>query len=273
MSVGMQIENFGEQNSVRYQFINGKHKYAVSHIHQFMELVVVFEGDIDITVDNRTETIHPGEAALIFPYQSHNYTSEVNNKLSVFVFSFAMIPEFYNATEGMVGKQSVFSLSETAMNNFKERIIDVPQFSVYDFKGCAYFALSEFLNQVELCQASYKNNFPIGIINYIREHITEEIKIAEVASEIGYSSKYLSNCIKKVFGMNFATLVANIRVDKAKWFLRETDKTRTEICYECGFGSERTFHRQFKEIMRVTPSEYRAALLNKKIDQGVLYTF
>lgn len=273
MSVGVQIENFGEQNSVRYQFINGKHKYAVSHIHQFMELVVVFEGDIDITVDNRTETIHPGEAALIFPYQSHNYTSEVNNKLSVFVFSFAMIPEFYNATEGMVGKQSVFSLSETAMNNFKERIVDVSEFSVYDFKGCAYFALSDFLNQVELCQASYKNNFPVRIINYIKEHISEEIKISSVAAEVGYSSKYLSNCIKKVFGMNFAMLVANIRVDIAKRLLRETDKTITQICYECGFGSECTFYRRFRGVMNVTPNEYRASLLNRKIDQGVLYTF
>ena len=126
---------------------------------------------------------------------------------------------------------------------------------------------------MELCPASYKNKFPVRVINYIREHITEEISISSVASEVGYSSKYLSNCIKRVFGMNFATLVANIRVDIAKRLLRETDKTRTEICYECGFGSERTFHRQFKELMRVTPSEYRAALLNKKIDQGVLYTF
>ena len=72
--------------------------------------------------------------------------------------------------------------------------------------------------------------------------------------------------------MNFSKIVANVRVDKARHLLRESSKSRTEICYECGFGSERSFHRQFKEITGFSPGEYKELPLGR-VDPGKFVVF
>ena len=96
-----------------------------------------------------------------------------------------------------------------------------------------------------------------AIVSYVREHLAEEITLTEIAKSLGYNPNYLSKCISDIFETNLCTLIANIRVDKARYLLYETDKTGLEICYDCGFGSERSFHRQFKSITGRTPKEYR----------------
>ena len=41
------------------------------------------------------------------------------------------------------------------------------------------------------------------------------------------------------------------------FLLRETDRTVTEICMDVGFSSLGTFSRTFRDIVGMTPSEYR----------------
>lgn len=64
-------------------------------------------------------------------------------------------------------------------------------------------------------------------------------------------------CFKISLGLNFCTLLACIRVEYAKTLLTKTAKSMLEIGLESGFGSERSFHRQFKNITGTTPGEYR----------------
>jgi len=51
--------------------------------------------------------------------------------------------------------------------------------------------------------------------------------------------------------------LACLRIERARALITSTNKSNSEICYECGFGSERSYIRQFKSIMGFTPSEYR----------------
>ena len=111
------------------------------------------------------------------------------------------------------------------------------------------------------------------VVGYINEHLTDDIKLKDIADELNYVPNYLSACIQKAFGMNLRSLIASVRSDKAKYLLWETDKTGLEICYECGFGSERSFHRQFKQITGKTPKEYRMAITMGKINHGIAKTF
>ena len=89
------------------------------------------------------------------------------------------------------------------------------------------------------------------------EHFTEPITLDSVANALGYSANYLSHCIQKLYGLNFCTALSSLRIERARSLLTSSDKSITEICYESGFGSERSFLRQFKSIMGFSPSEYR----------------
>jgi AraC-like DNA-binding protein len=114
----------------------------------------------------------------------------------------------------------------------------------------------------------------VGVITYVNEHITENITLASIAGALGYSPKYLSNCINKLFGMNLRTLIAAVRVNKAKYLLRETEKNNQQIMQECGFPTERSFDRQFKAILGRTPKYIRQNYYKgAAIDQGIVKKF
>ena len=271
MPIKIQIENFGDGKHFRYQHLQKRYEY-LTHMHQFVELFISLDGELEITVDNRTEVIGKNQAAMVLSYQPHKYDSTMENNVAILLFSTALISEFTNSCTGMVGNKSVFNLSGATMCALRERLIENEKYDIYDIKACLYLAIQDYLGQVELSSVSRKANMPAAIIQYVCNHLCEDITLDSVASELGYSPKYLSNCIKGLFDMNFSDVVANVRVDKARQLLRETDKSRVDICYECGFGSERSFHRQFKKIIKYSPNEYRALNLGR-LSQGTLKNF
>ena len=59
------------------------------------------------------------------------------------------------------------------------------------------------------------------------------------------------------FQAYITSYVNGVRLNYAVSLLDSTNKPITEICFESGFESQRTFNRVFKERYKVTPSEYR----------------
>ena len=272
MITRIQSQNFSDGRVVKFQKIDKVYNYA-THIHQFAELVWCFEGDLNITVEGKTETLHPGEGAFVFPFQPHSVRSKEKNKLALVVFSPSVIPDFFGATAGKVGKSITFTPSESTKIMLDEHIFKKDDFELLSVKGCIYLALSDYLASTELYLSSINTSISASVVGYINEHITENITLANIAKELGYNPNYLSSRIHEIFGLNLCSLIASIRADKAKIMLWETNKTGLEICYECGFGSERSFHRQFKAITGSTPKEYRAFVQVGAVDRGKVKYF
>lgn len=272
MKTRIQSQNFGTERAVRFQLLDKVYTYPM-HMHQYAELVICLGSPLSITVDGHTEELTQGKAAFVFPFQPHSYRSNCENHLALFVFSPSMIPDFFNNTIDKVGVGSVFTPKESTMAMFRDRIFEKGEFELFDIKGCIYLMLSDFLENTELRESSQDSSIAVGVVNYINKHITEKITLSTIAKTLGYNPNYLSQRIGDLFGINLCSLISNIRADKAKYLLIETKKTGLEICYECGFGSERSFHRQFKEITGSTPKEYRAKFTVSKINHGIIKYF
>ena len=249
--------NFGSRAAFQHHVHNKIYKVS-THIHQYAELIFMLEGEMRITVDERDEYIRAGEAAFIFPFQIHKMSSKSVNKLAMYLFSPATMVSFMQKHEGTVGERAVFKPSESTLAVLREKILNnSDNFTLYNVKGFLYLALDDYLSQTELVKSISGTNVVSKVIAYMYEHFTEPITLEDVASALGYSANYLSHCIQKLYGLNFCTILASLRIETARSLITSTYKTMTEICYECGFGSERTFLRQFKSIMGFSPSEYR----------------
>lgn len=248
--------NFGSRAAFQHQLYNKVYKVS-NHIHQYAELIFMLEGEMRITVDDREELIKAGEAAFIFPFQTHKMSSKSTNKLAMYLFSPATMVSFMKNHDGQVGERAVFKPNESTLAVFREKILNNEDFTLYNVKGFLYLALDDYLSQTQLCNSIGGTNVVSKVITYMYEHFTEPITLESVAGALGYSANYLSHCIQKLYGLNFCTILASLRIEKARYLITSTYKTATEICYECGFGSERTFLRQFKSIMGSSPSVYR----------------
>jgi AraC-like DNA-binding protein len=72
------------------------------------------------------------------------------------------------------------------------------------------------------------------------------------------SEAHFIRTFKATFGETPHRYLQRRRVERAMYMLRESDRSVTDICMEVGFNSLGTFSRTFRDIVRATPSEYRA---------------
>ena len=264
----IQRSNFGMDNTFSYQMHEEKYNFHV-HIHQFVELTLVLDGELSVTVGGGVqETARAGDFILIFPFQIHRYSSERINKFVIYTFSPSLISDYLSLTKGKIGTKSVFKSDKSTFDLFKTRLIENEDYSLYSIRSCLYAMLADFSKEVELCDAKIDNGPLEKMVAYMNENYTSQISLDDVAREIGYSANYLSHCIKKRFSFGYPTLLSCIRIERAKTLLSETKKTSLEIALECGFGSERNFNRQFKNITGLTAKKYKKSNEVTVIDKG-----
>ncbi len=95
-----------------------------------------------------------------------------------------------------------------------------------------------------------------------------ELCLADAATCAGISIAHFSHVFHKETGVPFTSYVQSRRIEEAKRLLAETDKTITEICFECGFNSLTHFNRVFRRGEGCSPMQYRLAPLPPPIGSG-----
>ena len=228
------------------------------HIQPDVEMIYVTDGKFDLHINNKTETIHTGEIGIIFPFQPHGYERYAGSDYIRFDFDTELAADFFSKNHDKIGEKAVFKANEVTAYTIEKNFIETKKHSKLSAQNLIYSVLLDFTDQVKLVPIKKDNNVLIKAITYIKEHKENSLQMKSVAKALGYSESYFSRAINKTAGFGFNTLLAMIRIESAKKLLLETKKSILEIVIECGFGSERSFYRQFKDAMGVSPLKYRA---------------
>lgn len=95
------------------------------------------------------------------------------------------------------------------------------------------------------------------LYNFIKENFRNKIKLEEAAQLLNMSVVSFTRFIKQRTGKSFVDFVNEIRLGYATRLLIESNKSISEVCYECGFNNISNFNRIFKKKQDTTPSEFR----------------
>lgn len=90
--------------------------------------------------------------------------------------------------------------------------------------------------------------------------LESNINLERFAEQIGLKPRDISAILKMHYQSNFFEFINRYRVEEAKRLLvlpELKDETILEIIYKSGFNSPSAFHRFFKRMVGVTPTEYR----------------
>lgn len=85
----------------------------------------------------------------------------------------------------------------------------------------------------------------------------EQLDVAGLGRSVGYSEAHFIRTFKAVFGETPHRYLQRRRVERAMFALRHSAVSVTDVCFDVGFNSLGTFSRTFKEIVGLSPSEYR----------------
>ena len=100
---------------------------------------------------------------------------------------------------------------------------------------------------------------------HIADHAADDLSLEGIASMLGMSPYYISKLFKEETGMNYIDYLTECRIDRAKALLADHSLSLKRIAFEAGYNDPNYFSRVFKKICGVAPSDYRRALLNKKV--------
>ncbi len=96
------------------------------------------------------------------------------------------------------------------------------------------------------------------VIRYVIDHFKDEPDSKEAASIACMNEAAFCRYFKRRTEKTFSQFVNYVRVTHATDLLSKENWNIASICYECGYKNVSYFNRQFKNIMGVTPMEYRS---------------
>ena len=95
------------------------------------------------------------------------------------------------------------------------------------------------------------------VIDKIHSDFAEDLKPAELAKIAKLSKTQLERRMRKVFKLTTSQFIRKTRIETAAHMLIETDKAIIDIAFDCGYGDQSAFTRQFKTTVGMAPGAYR----------------
>jgi AraC family transcriptional regulator len=95
------------------------------------------------------------------------------------------------------------------------------------------------------------------VIEFIEEHLAEEISLAALAELAGLSLFHFAHAFTQSFGVPPHRYHMARRMDRARSLLRKPALSVTQIGIQIGFRESSSFTKAFRRFTGLTPTEYR----------------
>ncbi|AXM90605.1 AraC family transcriptional regulator [Anoxybacillus ayderensis] len=92
--------------------------------------------------------------------------------------------------------------------------------------------------------------------NYMERYFYENLTIEQLARISNISPKYFVDLFKKTYGMSAMDYLTELRLNKAKRLMAQSDAKLRDIAHQVGYHDEFYFSRKFKKKVGVTPTAY-----------------
>lgn len=260
-----------------YQFLK------VWHYHPEIELVYILESSGKKYIGDCIEQFSPNEIVLLGKNLPHFWLSDPktypkgdNSRARALVVYF--LENFSETLLKLPEMHSILSLFEKAKYGIKfqgdfNKIILKKLMKIQDTKGLEKFiSLIDVLNDLcnhdnytFLSKASFSDlinkNIKIEnkisrVQNYVLNNFQNGIQLEVAAGLSNMNPSAFSRYFKKNQNKTFSQFVNEVRIGHACMLLIEDKYNIAEVCYESGFNNLSNFNRKFKDLKKMSPSEY-----------------
>jgi YesN/AraC family two-component response regulator len=103
-----------------------------------------------------------------------------------------------------------------------------------------------------------------GLIEYIHQHLHEDLSLNQLAELVHLSPAYVSTLFKEVTQETFSEYTTRQRMNRASELLRTTNESIKHIAEKSGYPSAKYFCTKFKLLTGLSPTQYRQQHLDLK---------
>lgn len=243
------------------------------HLHEAIEVVYVTDGEVELGVGPALFHMDEGDFAIIFPNVIHHYQvfGQKKNKVIYLYLDPKLFPSYYKELQNYSPENPVVKKRKVHPDvvNAIKYLAEITDGNPMLIKAYAQMILAHVFTTMPLINKSAvgRDDLIYNAVEYVAKNFRENISLEKMAYELCVSKYVLSRMFAKTFHCNFSKYVNGVRLNYAVAALENTMDSITNICLDCGFESQRTFNRVFKDRYKITPREYRKrrGLINKSV--------
>jgi AraC-like DNA-binding protein len=271
-----------EEETIRIESWNLNFFFDPIHFHEDCQLTYILEGDGDIFIGETISPFNKGDVFLIgknIPHVLRNSDSYYQNPnlharaISVF-FSQDTLMKIFNLLPETAALQKLLSFSahgiklsgKTAseVHQGLERMLKLQQFDCFlEFMGILNsISKADDINLISktsmpLHSVSEDNKKITRVFEYVMANFHRKITLEEISSIVNMSPTAFCRFFKQRTLKTFSNFLIEIRIGNACKMLVEDDYNTTQCCFFNGYNNVSNFHRQFRKVTGMTPSEYK----------------
>ena len=262
-------------------FYRNKKEFYPWHWHEELEIAYVTKGSVTVSINDQKYTLQANEGIFINTGILHAYSGE--NDTEAIMPNVLFKPSLIYATAESVYYQKyikplIFSTNlshillspknpwqtEVLMHIRKVFMLMDEKNYGYEFKIRSH--LSELLlliikNSPEPINDKVKSKTEVErvrkMLNFIQFNFSDNINLQQIADSVFISRRECLRCFRHIVGMSPIQYVIELRIQKAKQLLLETDLPISDIYIACGFQNQSYFAKIFKSKTGLSPMKFR----------------
>lgn len=244
------------------------------HYHDFDKVILFIRGNVSYSIEGKKYDLKPYDIVLVKAGEIHRpviYGNETYERIIIYISSsfmkdysgddFELDYCFRQAGEKhsnvlrieQLPKSRLYAVCRELENSFGSREYANSLYQKVLFLEFMIWLNRAVLNEhVNYLDTTVSNEKVVRLIEYITEHLNEDISVDSLSSAFFLSRSYLMHLFKEETGYSIGTYINEKRLLSAKAKIQE-GLSVTEACYNSGFKDYTTFSRAFKKMFGVTP--------------------
>lgn len=125
-----------------------------------------------------------------------------------------------------------------------------------DIEAIHWGGMTDFAIREQSLKAK-ERNVELEVKKYIREHMTDDINVKDIAETLHFNAQYLMRSFKSKTGYCIMEYITKTRMETSKKLLKDTDLPVKEVATLLGYGDYAYFTRVFRKEFGVSPTKFR----------------
>ncbi|MBE6089637.1 MAG: helix-turn-helix domain-containing protein [Clostridium beijerinckii] len=268
-----------------FHFLNTDVPFQYLHNHDFYEFYLYLSGDVTYLIEGKSYNLKSGDIVLINTRELHRAvinSMKVPYERIVLWINKSFLHELSTPETDLtqcfenIEKSNVIRADFQIQQNVRAQLSKLLELENYKGLGkdLLYKAyIIELIIQLNNLVLSHKSDFDIdvtksslidGIVEYINNHINEELTIDELSKEFYLSKFHLSREFKKYTGTTIHRYIVQKKLIQAKELILKNYPINS-VYKQSGFGDYSNFFRAFKNEYSISPKQFYELMVESNL--------
>ena len=237
------------------------------HSHRAYEMFIMEEGETTLLIADKLFPVMQGDILLIAPETIHKNNGGVKHHRYAVHFTMDYLRNFFNETVCGDITKIVQNNKLTMKAHALRRILEILGSMQTEFGSkFSYIHLAEILTIISnpsnrtKSRRHTENGTVRNIIDYINSDYSTITGLCDIATHAHISKEYMCQLFKKETGVTVSNYLNGVRIQNACEILKNGKSNIMETALLCGYNSSMYFCKMFKNIVNMTPKEYRKSI-------------